>query len=97
MVLDYNMAIYLVIIIYKFFVKKKNVLAEVFMEACIPYKATKSLVESPWFWKLEIRPLRLEFAAGMVLVALANAKYAVNESLLPSFTSHSGPPSYYIC
>lgn len=57
-----------------------------------PDKATMSLVESPRALNLEISLFKLEVGGGMLL--LAAAWLAVLASLLPSFTSQLGPPSY---
>jgi len=57
-----------------------------------PDKATISFVERPTALKLEMRRLRLEVGVGMLL--LAAPWLAVLASLLPSFTSQLGPPSY---
>ena len=51
-----------------------------------------SLNERPCDEKLEMRPLI--FDAGDGKSVLAFEKLAVLESLLPSFTSQFGPPSY---
>lgn len=51
-----------------------------------------SFVERPTALKLEMRRLRLDVRVGMLL--LAGAWLAVLASLLPSFTSQLGPPSY---
>lgn len=58
----------------------------------LPERATRSLVESPRLLKREIRRLRSEVGGGIPL--LAADRLAVLESLLPSFTSQLGPPSY---
>ena len=58
----------------------------------LPDKATKSPTSRPCCLKLEIRVSREEFGAGMKL--LAPLKLAFSESLLPSNTSHPGPPLY---
>jgi hypothetical protein len=63
-------------------------------ECNIPDNATKSLVESPRALNLEMSWLRLEVGAGMPLFAAD--LLAVLASLLPSFTSHVGPPSWEI-
>lgn len=58
----------------------------------IPDKATMSLGESPWAWNVLIRLVRLEVGGGITPV-LAAVKFAVLESLLPTFTFQNGPPS----
>jgi hypothetical protein len=54
-----------------------------------------SLAESPWALKVETRLLRLDVGGGITPV-LAAVKFAVLESLLPTFTFQKGPPSYKI-
>lgn len=55
-----------------------------------PDKATISLVDRPRALNLEMSWFKLEVGRGMLL--LAAAWLAVLASLLPSLTSHSGPP-----
>lgn len=52
-----------------------------------------SLAERPLAWNLLMSWLRVEVGGGMTPL-LAAEKLAVFESLLPSLTSQSGPPSY---
>ena len=63
------------------------------MHIYIPDKATMSLAESPRAANLEMRLLRAEVGGGITPL-LAIEKLAVLESLLPSFTSQRGPPSF---
>ena len=58
----------------------------------IPDRTTISFVERPWAWKDEMRALRLDVGAEMLLFAAL--RLAVFESLLPSCTVHVGPPNY---
>lgn len=52
-----------------------------------------SLTESPWALNVEISLVRLDAGDGSTPV-LAAMKFAVLESLLPTFTFQKGPPSY---
>lgn len=65
---------------------------EIKYEIEIPDNTTMSLVESPRFWNLLTRLERVEVGGGITPL-FAAARLAVFESLLPSFTSHVGPPS----
>lgn len=57
----------------------------------VPESATISLVERPLPENEEMRVLKLEVGAGMLLFAAL--RLAVVESLLPSRTVHDGPPN----
>ena len=60
-------------------------------EINLPDKATISLVVKFWLEKEDMRPLRFNVGAGMLLFAAL--KLAVVESLLPKTKFQLGPPS----